>query len=168
MFALLLVEHIFLLVLNISYATSRQQQHFTPVLASVHCLPVHFRINVKIFPCKALILPYTLHAYTLPHYTPARSPWLADHSILVIPKSRLKPMGTELSLPWPPDSGTNFTPPLDWPQCFKTHLFSLVCSTLSIRVTFSVFFLFLFFLLCFTVLSFYYVFLSSTDYKLSP
>lgn len=77
-------------------AGTRKREHITPVLASLHWLPVHFRIHFKIllFAYKALngLAPSYLSDLLHP-YAPLKSLRSADQSLLVIPKSRLKQRG---------------------------------------------------------------------------
>jgi len=73
-----------------------RREHITPVLASLHWLPVNFRIQLKmlLFAYKALngLAPPYL-ADLLKPYTPTRSLSSADRLLLVVPKSRLEQRG---------------------------------------------------------------------------
>ena len=75
---------------------ARKHEHITPILASLHWLPVHFRINFKI-----LLFVFKSFQGSAPQYisdllniyTPPRSLRSADHFHLVVPKTRLKTRG---------------------------------------------------------------------------
>jgi len=75
---------------------TRKYDHITPVLKSLHWLPVHLRVIFKI-----LLLTYRIHhglapAYLsdlLKAYNPTRSLRSSSQTLLVIPKSRLKTYG---------------------------------------------------------------------------
>ena len=75
---------------------SRKYDHITPILASLHWLPVHFRIHFKIilFAFKALngLAPPYLSELLQP-YIPSRSLRSADQLLLAIPQTRLKCRG---------------------------------------------------------------------------
>ena len=70
--------------------------HISPILASLHWLHIHFRINIKIllFAFKALIGLAPPYLSELLHpYIPSRSLRSADQLLLTVPKARLKLRG---------------------------------------------------------------------------
>ena len=75
---------------------SRKYDHITPILASLHWLPVHFRIHFKVilFVFKALngLAPLYLAELIQP-YIPNRSLRSADQQLLAVPRARLKGRG---------------------------------------------------------------------------
>ena len=75
---------------------TRTREHITPILASLHWLPVSFRIDFKIllFVFKALhgLAPVYITELLKPH-APSRSLRSANQSLLVVPKTRLKSRG---------------------------------------------------------------------------
>ena len=75
---------------------TRKYDHITPILASLHWLPVRFRIHLKIllFAFKALngLAPPYLSELLKP-YTPSRSLRSADQRFLATPRTRLKHRG---------------------------------------------------------------------------
>lgn len=75
---------------------SRRREHISPILASLHWLPVSFRIDFKIllFAYKSLngLAPTYLSDLLQPH-VPLRSLRSADQLLLVVPRSRLKHRG---------------------------------------------------------------------------
>uniref|UniRef100_A0A8C5AN71 Reverse transcriptase domain-containing protein n=1 Tax=Gadus morhua TaxID=8049 RepID=A0A8C5AN71_GADMO len=75
---------------------TRKYDHITPILASLHWLPVRFRIHFKIllFAFKALngLAPPYLSELLIP-YTPSRSLRSADQLFLATPRTRLKHRG---------------------------------------------------------------------------
>ena len=77
---------------------TRKREHITPVLASLHWLPVNFRIDFKIllFVFKALhgLAPVYITSLLKPH-APSRSLRSANQSLLVVPKTRLKSRGDQ-------------------------------------------------------------------------
>ena len=75
---------------------THRHEHITPILASLHWLPVHHRIHFKlllyVYKClNGLAPPYL--AQLLNKYTPSRSLRSADQLLLVVPKTRLKRRG---------------------------------------------------------------------------
>ena len=73
-----------------------KHDHITPILASLHWLPVHFRIHFKIllFVCKSLNDLAPQYITEIIHvYTPPRALRSADQLRLVVPKSRQKNRG---------------------------------------------------------------------------
>ena len=75
---------------------ARKREHITPILASLHWLPVHFRIDFKIllFVFKALhgLAPqYIIDCLHI--YTPVRALRSEGQALLVVPKTRLKTRG---------------------------------------------------------------------------
>lgn len=75
---------------------TRRRDHITPILASLHWLPVIFRINFKIllFVFKALsgVAPSYIRDLLTPHSTP-RCLRSADQGLLSVPRSKLKHRG---------------------------------------------------------------------------
>ncbi len=75
---------------------AHRQEHISPVLASLHWLPVHLRINPKVllFAYKSLngLAPPYL-SDLLDSYIPPRSLRSADPVLLIVPKTRLKLRG---------------------------------------------------------------------------
>lgn len=75
---------------------AKKTDHITPVLASLHWLPVYFRIQFKIllFVFKALNgqAPSYLSDHLIPFSSP-RSLRSSDRALLVVPRSRLKTKG---------------------------------------------------------------------------
>ncbi|KAF7661202.1 hypothetical protein LDENG_00266910 [Lucifuga dentata] len=75
---------------------SNRRQYITPVLASLHWVPVHFRINFKILliTFKAYLgLAPSYNCDMLKSYEPARSLRSSGSDLLTIPKSNLKTKG---------------------------------------------------------------------------
>ena len=76
--------------------STRKYEHISPILASLHWLPVHFKINLKsiLFVFKALngLAPPYLSELLQP-YIPSRSLRSADQLLLTEPRSRLKLRG---------------------------------------------------------------------------
>ncbi len=75
---------------------AKKTDHVSPILASLHWLPVHFRIQFKIilFVFKALNGQAT--SYLIDHLTPlssSRSLRSFDRAFLAVPRSRLKTKG---------------------------------------------------------------------------
>uniref|UniRef100_A0A3B3HMF5 Reverse transcriptase domain-containing protein n=1 Tax=Oryzias latipes TaxID=8090 RepID=A0A3B3HMF5_ORYLA len=75
---------------------ARKRDHITPILASLHWLPVHFRIHFKIL----LLVFKSLHGLAplylselLTPYSPARCLRSADQMLLEVPRSRRKLRG---------------------------------------------------------------------------
>uniref|UniRef100_A0A8C6PAU3 Reverse transcriptase domain-containing protein n=1 Tax=Nothobranchius furzeri TaxID=105023 RepID=A0A8C6PAU3_NOTFU len=75
---------------------TRRSEHITPVLASLHWLPVSFRISFKVlvfvFKCLNELAPRYLADLIHP-YVPARNLRSAQQGLLVIPKHRLQSRG---------------------------------------------------------------------------
>ncbi len=75
---------------------THKREHMSPMLASLHQLPVHFRIHPKIllFAFKSLngLAPTFLSDLLQPHGS-ARSFRSADQLLMVVPRSRLKHRG---------------------------------------------------------------------------
>ncbi len=75
---------------------TKTSEHISPVLESLHWLPVRFRIDFKIFMLtyKALhgLAPHYL-SQLLSVYTPSRDLRSSDSGLLVIPPTRLRSMG---------------------------------------------------------------------------
>ncbi len=71
---------------------SRKQDHITPILSSLHWLPVRYRIDLKIllFVFKSLngLAPCYISDLLQP-YSPSRSLRSSDQKLLIVPRSRL-------------------------------------------------------------------------------
>jgi len=68
-------------------------EHISPILASLHWLPIHFRINfiVLLFVFKALYgLAPSYFSEPLHHYTPSHLLRSADQLLLSVPKTKCK------------------------------------------------------------------------------
>ncbi|KAK0151915.1 hypothetical protein N1851_006719 [Merluccius polli] len=112
----------------------RKRDHISPVLASLHWLPVSFRIDFKIllFVFKALngLAPQYL-SELLHIYAPARALRSTNQLLLVVPKTRLSTKGDRAfgaaaprlwnSLPWHIRSAGSIEV---FKSSLKTHLFS--------------------------------------------
>ncbi|XP_032375874.1 uncharacterized protein LOC116692015 [Etheostoma spectabile] len=75
---------------------TRKREHITPVLASLHWLPVHFRVHFKILLITFKALNGLAPSYLiqlLNRYTPSRSLRSADQLLLVVPGSKRKLRG---------------------------------------------------------------------------
>uniref|UniRef100_A0A671UVC7 Reverse transcriptase domain-containing protein n=1 Tax=Sparus aurata TaxID=8175 RepID=A0A671UVC7_SPAAU len=75
---------------------ARKRGHITPILASLHWLPVHFRVHFKILlfvfkSLNGLAPPYL--SELLHHYAPARCLRSADQLLLEVPRSKRKLRG---------------------------------------------------------------------------
>lgn len=75
---------------------TKKREHITPVLSSLHWLPVSFRINFKIL----MFVFKSLHGLAprymtelIRHYAPSRALRSADHLLLVVPRVKLKSRG---------------------------------------------------------------------------
>lgn len=152
--------------------------HLSPILASLHWLPVSFQIDFKIllFIFKALdrLAPSYL-SDLLNWYTPAR--WLrsADQMLLAVPRSRLKHRGdpcfhaTACKL-WNKLPLHFRTSPLleTFKTHLKTHFYSLafnselVCITFICLISYSNLLI-----LCFFFLNFYHIFLCFISFVLN-
>ena len=113
----------------------KRRDHITPILASLHWLPVRFRIDFKLllFVFKALngLAPAYI-ADLIQRYTPARALRSADQMLLVVPKTRLKTRGHRAfaaagprlwnTLPLPVRSAQTLGA---FKSSLKTHFFSL-------------------------------------------
>ncbi|KAF7649420.1 hypothetical protein LDENG_00141500 [Lucifuga dentata] len=75
---------------------TKRREHITPILASLHWLPVHFRIQFKIllitFKATHGLAPSYISAFLTPYIAP-RPLRSADQKLLHIPWSRFKPKG---------------------------------------------------------------------------
>ncbi|XP_042352033.1 uncharacterized protein LOC121950173, partial [Plectropomus leopardus] len=114
---------------------TRKFDHISPILASLHWLPIHFRIHFKIllFVFKSLngLAPPYLSELLHP-YTPSRSLRSADQLLLRVPKTRLKLRGDRAfsvaapklwnELPLHIRQASSLS---DFKTLLKTHLFSL-------------------------------------------
>ena len=119
---------------------TKKYEHISPLLASLHWLPVHFRIHFKIllFAFKALngLAPPYLSELLHP-YTPSRSLRSADQLLLTVPKARLKLRGERAFSVAAPKLWNGL--PLhirqvsslsDFKTLLKTHLFSLAFNSM--------------------------------------
>lgn len=114
--------------------STRKTEHITPVLRSLHWLPVCQRINFKIllltFKAMNGLAPLYLSDLLVPH-TLSRTSRSADQFLLSTPKSRLKTRGDRAfavaapklwnSLPFPIRTAPNL---VHFKSLLKTHLFS--------------------------------------------
>ena len=77
-------------------AQTRRREHITPILSSLHWLPVFYRINFKlllfVFKCLNSLAPPYLSSLLQP-YCPPPSLRSADQLLLKVPKTRLKHRG---------------------------------------------------------------------------
>lgn len=118
---------------------TRKSEHITPILASLHWLPVHFRIHFKIllfaFKAQNGLAPVYLSELLHP-YTPTRSLRSADQLLLRVPKTRRKLRGDRAFATAAPKLWNEL--PLHIRQSssvatfkslLKTHLFSLAFNT---------------------------------------
>ena len=75
---------------------TRLRDHITPVLRSLHWLPIPYRINFKVllmvFKAKNKLAPSYI-SDILPSYVPGRSLRSENHALLVIPRYRLEAFG---------------------------------------------------------------------------
>ncbi|XP_042341014.1 uncharacterized protein LOC121942011 [Plectropomus leopardus] len=114
---------------------TRKHEHISPILASLHWLPIHFRISFKIllFTFKSLngLAPPYLSELLQP-YTPLRSLRSADQLLLSVPKTKRKLRGDRAFAVAAPKLWNDL--PLHIRQAsslsvfkshLKTHLFSL-------------------------------------------
>lgn len=120
---------------------TRKYEHISPILASLHWLPVQFRIHFKIllFVFKSLnsLAPPCI-SELLHLYTPTRSLRSADQLLLHVPKTNRKLRGDRTfavaapnlwnDLPQPIKQATSIT---HFKSLLKTHLFSLAFNTRS-------------------------------------
>ncbi|KAL3056304.1 hypothetical protein OYC64_018905 [Pagothenia borchgrevinki] len=115
----------------------KKRDHITPILASLHWLPIRFRIDFKLllFVFKALNGLAPAYISELLHrYTPARALRSADQLLLIVPKTRLKTRGHRAFAAAGPRLWN--TLPLHvrsaqtlgvFKSTLKTHFFSLAC-----------------------------------------
>ncbi|XP_051939816.1 uncharacterized protein LOC127612987 [Hippocampus zosterae] len=114
---------------------TRKRGHITPTLASLHWLPIHFRVIFKIllFVFKSLnnLAPPYLSELIRP-YTPARRLRSVDQSLLEVPRTKLRLRGDRaFSVPSPSlwnDLPLNIRQASSLPiftALLKTHLYSL-------------------------------------------
>ncbi|XP_037548511.1 uncharacterized protein LOC119425058 [Nematolebias whitei] len=123
---------------------TKKREHITPVLESLHWLPVRFRINFKVllfvFKCLHGLAPQYL-SDLLQLYTPSRSLRSADQLLLVVPRSNRRLRG---------DRAFSVAAPKLWNELplhvrqagslpvfkssLKTHLFSLAMYFLPYRL----------------------------------
>ena len=75
---------------------TRKFYHITPILQSLHWLPVHFHTDFKIllfvFKCLHGLAPQYLSNLLVP-YTPSRLLRSADQALLVVPRTKRKSRG---------------------------------------------------------------------------
>lgn len=114
---------------------TRKREHITPVLASLHWLPVTFRIDFKIlllvYRCVNGLAPEYLSELLTP-YAPVRSVRSESQFLLNVPRSRLKTRGDRAFSVAAPKLWNNLplhiraAPTLDsFKSALKTHLFTL-------------------------------------------
>ena len=114
---------------------TRRREHITPVLASLHWLPVKFRIDFKVllFVFKSLNGLAPLYLAELLHpYTPARALRSADQSLLTTQRTNKRTRGDRAFAAAAPTLWNNLPLPIRSAQSIeafrsllKTHLFSL-------------------------------------------
>ena len=112
----------------------RKHDHITPVLASLHWLPVQFRIDFKILLLVFKVLNGLAPSYLAdrhPH-TPARSLRSSNQLLLEVPRSRLRTRGDRAFAITAPNLWNNLPPHVrdaqtlaTFKSLLKTHLFSL-------------------------------------------
>ena len=118
---------------------TRKYDHITPVLAKLHWLPVHFRIDFKVLllTFKALNgqAPEYLGGLLFP-YTPARSLRSSDKLLLKVPKTRLKTFGDRAFMKAAPTLWNSLplyirsAPSVEVFKCLlKTHFYNLAFKT---------------------------------------
>lgn len=114
---------------------TKKHAHITPVLASLHWLPIRFRIDFKIL----LIVFKSLHHLAPPYlsdllhpFIPSRALRSADKFLLTVPKSRLKTRGDRAFSVIAPRLWNSLPPNIRTAESvtvfktkLKTHLFSL-------------------------------------------
>uniref|UniRef100_A0A8C1MC95 Reverse transcriptase domain-containing protein n=1 Tax=Cyprinus carpio TaxID=7962 RepID=A0A8C1MC95_CYPCA len=114
---------------------SRVCNHITPVLESLHWLPVRFRVDFKIMMLtyKALhsLAPYYL-SELLTSYTPTRRLRSSQSNLLVVPQTRLRSMGDRAFSSYAPVLWNSLPPDLRDTQGYdifkgrlKTYFFKL-------------------------------------------
>ena len=114
---------------------TKKHDHISPVLSSLHWLPVRFRIDFKLSLTvfKALNGMAPLYLSELLHrYIPTRSLRSADQSLLVVPKTKLKTRGDRAFEAAAPKLWNSLPPHVRAAQTLevfksllKTYLFSL-------------------------------------------
>ena len=119
-----------------------KHDHISPVLASLHWLPVVFRKDFKILlfvfkACNGLAPQYLTELLHL--HTPARTLRSSNHLLLVTPKTKLKTKGDRAfvaaaprlwnNLPWHIRSARSFKV---FKSSLKTHFFSLAFNQVSV------------------------------------
>uniref|UniRef100_A0A669DDM8 Reverse transcriptase domain-containing protein n=1 Tax=Oreochromis niloticus TaxID=8128 RepID=A0A669DDM8_ORENI len=117
---------------------SKKRDHITPVLCSLHWLPVAFRIDFKILLLVFKVLNSTAPPYLaelLSIYCPRRSLRSADLMLLDVPRYRLKTRGERAFAVAAPRLWNSLPPHIrfstslgTFKTALKTHLFSLAFS----------------------------------------
>uniref|UniRef100_A0A669BHY4 Reverse transcriptase domain-containing protein n=1 Tax=Oreochromis niloticus TaxID=8128 RepID=A0A669BHY4_ORENI len=117
---------------------SKKRDHITPVLCSLHWLPVAFRIDFKILLLVFKVLNGTAPPYLaelLSIYCPRRSLRSADLMLLDVPRYRLKTRGERAFAVAAPKLWNSLPPHIrfstslgTFKTALKTHLFSLAFS----------------------------------------
>ena len=118
---------------------TKKREHITPVLVSLHWLPVHFRVNFKVL----LFVFKSLHGLAPPYlaelvepYIPARALRSADMSLLRVRRTNLRSRGDRAFAAAAPKLWNDLPFPIRNAQSIgafksllKTHLFSLAFNT---------------------------------------
>ncbi|KAF7702490.1 hypothetical protein HF521_001773, partial [Silurus meridionalis] len=102
---------------------ARQNEHITPILKSLHWLPVRFRVDFKL-----LMLTYkALHGLALqylsaflPVYTPKRILRSSQAGLLVVPQTRLRSVGDRAFSSYAPRLWNSLPPHIRDAQNFIT------------------------------------------------
>ncbi|XP_064205653.1 uncharacterized protein LOC135262574, partial [Anguilla rostrata] len=124
---------------------TRKHEHISPILASLHWLPIHFRIHFKIilFAFKSLsgLAPPYLSELLHP-YTPTRSLRSADQLLLRVPKTKLKLRGDRAFAVAAPTLWNDLPQHIRqasslsvFKSLVKTHLFSLAFDSYTENVS---------------------------------
>uniref|UniRef100_A0A669EIT0 Reverse transcriptase domain-containing protein n=1 Tax=Oreochromis niloticus TaxID=8128 RepID=A0A669EIT0_ORENI len=114
---------------------TRKREHITPVLRSLHWLPVHFRIHFTILVLTYKALNCDAPAYIsdlLESHTPSRSLRSSNQRLLLVPRTRFKTRGDRSFRAVAPRLWNALPPSLRCLDCIysfkkqlKTHLFRL-------------------------------------------
>src|SRR4029434_6075359 len=132
----------------LQHESSPKRAHITPVLKSLHWLPVSFRGDLKI-----LFLVYkSLHRHApeyitdmLSRYTPSRSLRSSGTELLTVPKARTNRLGKAAFSFYAPSLWNTLPEYLRMPEtvdtfkhALKTYLFDLVYHSVSVYLKISV------------------------------
>ena len=137
---------------------TRKREHITPILVSLHWLPVHFRVHFKIllFVFKSLngLAPPCLSERLHP-YTPARCLSSADQLLPEVPRAKRKLRGDELN--YGMTSHCTLDKPLHCP--FLKLVLKLICTPWLLTQHETLFLFLLYCFYCFNIVL-YFVLLS--------